>query len=40
VDDFVATISCTVVRIYSRYNSNREGQRIRACVERAMKEDA
>lgn len=40
VDDFVAVITSMAARIYGRRNSKRRAERIRACVEHVMHEEA
>ena len=40
VDDFVAMITSMAARIYGRRQSKRRAEKIKQCVEQAMKEDA
>ena len=39
VDDFIAVISSMARRIYGRRTSKRRAEKIKACVEQAMKEE-
>lgn len=39
VDDFIAVITSMASRIYGRRTSKRRAEKIKACVEQAMKED-